>query len=115
MFKQGLMIVLLLLAVATTVNAEEVFIQFKQGNPSAKEFVLAAKRTFYRRNYEIQSAQDDRVTGDYKGTVTMEIVLGDTGVTIRPVDVSNSYKKKIPGYIKNLQRDLVYELAEFLL
>ena len=84
--------------------------------------MLAAKRTYYKRNYKITSVTDDMVTGVVKKYIVMEIVLQDNAVIIRlnkesarDIEDSNNLKQKINGYLRNLQRDLVYELAEFIL
>ena len=122
MFKNGLLVGIILFVVSMTAGAAEVAIEFKQGKPSAKEFVLAAKRTYYKRNYKITSVTDDMVTGVVKKYIVMEIVLQDNAVIIRlnkesarDIEDSNNLKQKINGYLRNLQRDLVYELAEFIL
>jgi len=93
----------------------EVVLKFKTGMPSQQEFVLAAKKTFYRRNYVISSVQDNKVTGVYRRKVTMAMVLSDSAVTIRHIKTGRTKPDRIIEYLRNLQRDIIYELAAYFL
>lgn len=115
MLKQLILFGLLLLTSSLSAAELEITVGFKQGAPDAREFTLAAKRSFYRRNYVISSSAHGTVTGVYKGQVKMEMILTDKGVIIRNLDPSGYRDNKIKGYLNNLERDLVYELAEYML
>jgi hypothetical protein len=115
MLKKELLLGLILLGASMSAGAVEIHISFKQGIPTAAEFVLAAKRTFYKRNYAIDSFSDSMVVGTYKGRMEMKILLRNTVVIIRNTDPAGYKDNKIKGYLKNLKRDMVYELAEFIL
>jgi hypothetical protein len=115
MLKQLILIGLLLLTTSLSAAGLEITVGFKQGAPDAKEFILSAKRAFYRRNYVTSASAHGTVTGVYKGQIKMEMILTDNGVIIRNLDPSGYKDNKIKGYLKNLERDLVYELAEYML
>jgi hypothetical protein len=115
MLRKELLFGLILLGASMSAGAVEITIAFKQGMPTAAEFVLGAKRTFYKRSYAIDSFSDSMVVGTYKGRMEMKILLRETGVIIRNTDPAGYKDNKIKGYLKNLQRDLVYELAEYML
>jgi hypothetical protein len=115
MLQAGIMMALLLLSTSLAAADLEIKVGFKAGKPTAKEFVLAAKRAFYRRNYETSVNADGNVIGVYKQRLSMTMILDDSGVIIRNSDPANYSENKIKGYLKNLERDLVYELAEYML
>ena len=84
--------------------------------PSDEEFVLAAKRTFYRRNVEFRVINGRTVRGIYK-RYEYEIRRLDNGVEIRYVGSvkGGNTMSFITGPLDNLERDLVYELGRYLL
>ena len=92
-----------------------VFLDQSQ-QPSAEEFVHAAKRTFYRRNFEFRVIDERTVRGLYKGG-EYEIKRLDNGVEIGYVGKLKSRDKEplIMGRLRNLKRDLVLELSWYLL
>ena len=83
MIKMKILIGLLLLGTFISANAAELTVGFKTGKPTQEEFVLAAKRTFFKRNYEISAVSAGKVTGIYKSWMTMDMILTDRGVIIR--------------------------------
>jgi len=85
--------------------------------PSEEEFLLAAKRTFYTRGYGYTVINERTVRSVDKKTV-FEIRRLDNGVQIRyfsGTDSVTSNARLIDRYLNNLKRDLVYELARYLL
>jgi hypothetical protein len=115
MLKKELLFGLILLGASMSASAVEITIAFKQGMPTAAEFVLGAKRTLYKHNFAIDSFSDSMVVGTYKGRMEMKILLRETGVIIRNTDPVGHTDMKIKGYLEKIQRDLVYELALYML
>lgn len=115
MLKTGIMIALLLLSTSLLAADIEITVGFKQGKPDLNEFTIAAKRAFYRRNYVPEVLGEGKVRGVYKNWMSMQMILTDKGVIIRNTDPANYGESKLRGYLENLERDLVYELAEFML
>lgn len=96
-------------------NCVEVEIKFITGKPDQREFKLAAKRALFKRNYEISSVEDYKVTGIYKRRVTMDLILTDSAVIVRYIDSGRSKPDRVIGYLRNLHRDIIYELAAYFL
>ncbi len=115
MFRKGLFVGLSLLLTSLPINANEIVIELSQGKPSQQEFVLAAKRALYSRNYEIWSVDSDVVIGKYRGKVEMALILTDDAVILRNTDNGGVKFETIFKYLKNLRRDFVYELADYTL
>ncbi len=96
--------------------ALEITTALKQINPDQTEFVVAAKKALFRRNYEISVKGPNRIVGEYKRGLIMEIILTDTAVTVRNTDPGRNYKTDtVKKYLRNLHRDMVYEFAKYLL
>lgn len=104
-----------LLLISLSINADEIAIKLSQGKPTQQEFVLAAKRALYSRNYEIWSVDQDVVIGKYRGKVEMALILTDDAVILRNTDHGGVKSETIFKYLKNLQRDFTYELADYTL
>ena len=102
---------LVMLAASLPASAEELLLPFKSGKPGAEEFRLAAVRAFYKRNYEIRSIDPDRVTARYGGGAVMEIALKDDAIAIRRAESG----KMNTNWANNLRRELLYELAAYLI
>ena len=115
MINKKVLIGLLLLGTFMSASAAELTVGFKAGKPTQKEFILAAKRTFFKRNYEISAVSTNKVTGVYKSWMSMDLILTDGAVIIRNTEPANNDTRKIKGYLNNLSRDLTYELAEYML
>lgn len=113
MYAQKLFAGLIVLFVSLPALAGETSIELKQGTPTQQEFVLAAKRALYSRNYELWSVHSGVVIGKYRGKVEMAFILGDEMVVIRNTDHGGVNTDTITKYLKNLRRDFMYELAKY--
>ena len=117
MLKNGILIGIILLCTTISANAQDITADFKVGNPTQEEFVLAAKRAFFKHHYEISPViVGNRVIGTYKKKVVMEIILHDNMVIIRnTAKGNNTNPNTIKKYLRTLRRDLTYELAKYML
>ncbi len=115
MFRKGLLVGFCLLLIPLSINANEIAIKLSQGKPTQQEFVLAAKRALYSRNYEIWSVDPDVVIGKYRGKVEMALILTDDAVILRNTDHGGVKLETISKYLNNLRRDFIYELANYTL
>ena len=86
------------------------------GQPTEAEFVLAAKRTYFRRGLEYRVINGSTVEGVYNDPAQFryEIRLEDSAVSIVWTGTDKK-PKKVYTYLKRLERDLTYELGKYLL
>jgi hypothetical protein len=104
----------LLLAVVTQARATEAVVPI-QAKPSQAEFVVAAKRALFARNYEIWSVDPDVVIGRYRGKVEMAFILTDNAVFIRNIEPGGMNQETISKYLRSLKRDFTYEIVQYAL
>ena len=106
---------LLLLTTSVSLQASEIEIALAAGKPTQQEFEVATKRALFSRNYDIWSVDQGVIVGMYQGEVEMTVILADGIVVIRNTDSGGRSSETIGKYLRNLQRDLTYELAGFAL
>ena len=119
----GILLLLLTLgAVIETAAADEYVdsvrlnIPASMGQPTEEEFVLAAKRTYFRRGLEYRVIDGNTVEGIYNDPAKFryEIRLEDGAVSIVWTGTDKN-AKKVFTYLRRLERDLTYELGKYLL
>ena len=106
---------LVLLGSSMSAYSAEVIVDLHGGKPTIKEFTLAAKKAFFKRNYIYSVTAEGKVTGVYKGWMSMDILLKDNRVIIRNTEPGGNKERQIKKYLNNLLRDFSYELAEYVL
>lgn len=112
MLTKRILFALIMLSASFTASSEDVLLlPFKVGKPDATEFRLAAVRSFYKRNYEITTIDPERVVAWYRGGTEMEIALQENGIAIR----NPRSNRMNANYANNLKRELMYELAAYLI
>ena len=104
---------LILLFMALPLAANEMVIPLEGGKPTPREFDIAAKRALSSRKYELWATSENLVIGRYRGQVEMSLILGENSVVIRNTDTGGRGADTINKYLRNLERDLSYELAGF--
>jgi hypothetical protein len=114
MSEKGLLVSFILLIAAMPISAAEITINLNE-NPTQQEFVLAAKKALYSRNYELRSVDPDVVIGMYRGKIEMALILIDRTVIVRNTDNGGANSTTISKYLRNLRRDFTYELADYAL
>ena len=86
------------------------------GQPTEDEFVLAAKRTYFRRGLDYKVIDGNTVQGIYNDPAKFryEIRREEGAVSIVWTGTDKN-AKKVYTYLKRLERDLTYELGKYLL
>ena len=111
------------LACLAEVSVAEEFVDSVQlkfaaaaGQPTEEEFVLAAKRTYFRRQLSYRVIDGRTVEGIYHDPAKFryEIRLEEGAVSIVWTGTDKN-AKKVDRYLRHLQRDLTYELGKYLL
>lgn len=115
---------LVLIAWTLSVNAigenenfqtSEMIVELKNGTPTNKVFLLAAKKAFLKLSYTYTVIDDNKVTDVYRRRVSMDMILKGNTIIVRNTDPGTHGEGKIKSYLKTLSRDIKYELAEFTL
>ena len=108
-------------AAAAAVAAEfvdriELELPASMEGPSEEEFLLAAKRTFYRRGVDYRVISGTVVEGIYKDyeKYRYEIRHLDGAVSIVWTGTDRE-EKKVDQHLRRFERDLKYELGRYLL
>ena len=89
--------------------------------PSDEEFIVAAKRVFYKRGYKYHVVDGKTVEGVVHDQYRMQILKTDTEVVITwlgdwdDIQGNITRKGKVSEYKANLEWDIKYELAKYLL
>ena len=98
------------------VDSVRLDIPAAMGQPTEQEFVLAAKRTYFRRGLEYRVINGNTVEGIYNDPAKFryEIRLEEGAVSIVWTGTDKN-AKKVFTYLRRLERDLTYELGKYLL
>lgn len=84
--------------------------------PTEEEFLLAAKRTFYRRGVDYRVISATVVEGIYKDYEKFRYEIRHLGGAVSIVWTgTDKEKKKVDQHLRRFERDLKYELGKYLL